>query len=92
MATHPLPVASHRATVVIMRPSDSGYTAGYTRSAKIEGMPNAPRTPHHTIRVPTEQWQRWVELAKEEGTTVSEVFRSLMAQWERKVLRKRGSR
>lgn len=36
-------------------------------------MPNAPKTPHRTVRVPDDLWQAAQERAAQEGQTMTEV-------------------
>lgn len=50
-------------------------------------MPNQPKTPQHTIRVPDDVWERWAALAAPQS--VSEVIREQMALWERRQTRRR---
>lgn len=41
-------------------------------------MPNKPKTPHRTIRVPDDEWQAAQARAVEEGVTVSDVVRKAL--------------
>lgn len=40
--------------------------------------PNAPRTPHRTIRINNELWDAAKEAAAEDGETVSDLLRRLL--------------
>lgn len=40
------------------------------------GVPNKPKTPHRTIRVPDELWDAAKQKADERGDNLSEVIRS----------------
>ena len=41
-------------------------------------MPNKPKTPHRTIRVPSHEWEAAQTKAREEGVTVSHVVRAAL--------------
>lgn len=41
-------------------------------------MPNAPKTPHRTIRVPDELWHAAQAKAKKDGDNLSDVIRSAL--------------
>ena len=44
-------------------------------------MPDQPRTPLRSIRVPDELWRAAQEKAAREGTTVSDAVRGFLARW-----------
>lgn len=44
-------------------------------------MPNAPKTPTRTMRIPDDPWFPAKEKAIREGTTVSEVVREKLAEY-----------
>lgn len=47
----------------------------------LSGVPNAPRTPHRTIRVPDALWNAAREKAEREGRTLSEVLREMLERY-----------
>lgn len=46
-------------------------------------MPDAPHTPHRTIRVDDDLWRAAQEKAKAEGRTVSDVIRDRLRRYVR---------
>jgi hypothetical protein len=44
-------------------------------------MPNQPKTPNRTVRIPDDIWTPAVLVAQANNTTVSEVIRSLLDWW-----------
>ena len=44
-------------------------------------MPDAPKTPIRGIRIPDELWHAAQEHAAADGVTVSEVVRTMLAEW-----------
>jgi antitoxin component of RelBE/YafQ-DinJ toxin-antitoxin module len=44
-------------------------------------VPNQPKTPVRTVRVPDDIWDEAVRLAAERGTNVSEIVRSCLARY-----------
>lgn len=44
-------------------------------------MPNQPKTPIRSVRIPDEEWHAAVAKARTEGTTVTEVVRDALRQF-----------
>lgn len=44
-------------------------------------MPNQPKTPHRTVRIPGELWTKAQQRAADEGTTVSDVIRAALERY-----------
>lgn len=51
-------------------------------------MPNAPKTPNHTVRIPDERWAAVDEVAKATGTDRPTAINALLAWYTRE----RGAR
>lgn len=47
----------------------------------LQTMPNQPRTPHRTIRVPDELWAAAQEVAAGKGETLSDVLRRSLERY-----------
>lgn len=47
-------------------------------------MPDAPKTPHRSIRVPDGTWIPVMDRAKDEGTSAGELCRQFLDWWLRK--------
>jgi hypothetical protein len=46
-----------------------------------------------TFREEDATWERWLALAREEGTTISAVIRDELTRWERRIMaRRKGER
>lgn len=46
-------------------------------------MPNQPRTPVRSVRVPDELWDRARFIAEDRGITMTAVLNELLAKWVR---------
>lgn len=60
------------------------YTGG-----KLVRVPNQPKTPLHAIRVAEDLWSRAMAAAKEDGTNLSDVIRTLLEEWLKKRTRRK---
>lgn len=49
----------------------------------VPGVPNQPKTPQRTIRVPDELWQAVKEKAKRRGETVTDVIVAALKRYVR---------
>ena len=70
-----------------MAPAGCGRSGGMpvmTR-ATVSDVPNQPKTPQRSVRVPDEVWARAKEKAEAQGITVSEVVREKLEEWLREV-------
>lgn len=47
-------------------------------------MPNQPRTPNRSVRVPDDLWQTAAWIARDKGMTMTEVVNMLLEQWVRR--------
>lgn len=55
-----------------------------TRRASVPHVPNQPKTPQRSVRVPDEIWQAARERADAEGRSLSEVVREALAAYAKK--------
>lgn len=51
--------------------------------ASVEGVPNQPKTPQRSVRVPDEVWRAAKERAEAEGNTLSDVLRQVLDAYGR---------
>lgn len=47
-------------------------------------MPNQPRTPNRSVRVPDELWHAAQWIARDKGITMTDVVNELLKQWVRR--------
>lgn len=55
-----------------------------TRRASVPDVPNQPKTPQRSVRVPDEIWQAAKVRAEEEGRTLSDVVRDALAAYAKR--------
>lgn len=55
-----------------------------TRGANVPDVPNQPKTPQRSVRVPDEIWHAAKERADAEGRTLSDVVREALAAYAKR--------
>lgn len=55
-----------------------------TQGASVPPVPNQPKTPQRSVRVPDEVWQAAKERAEAEGRTLSDVVREALAAYAKR--------
>jgi hypothetical protein len=78
----------HPLVFIFMEPEKKRTPRVYT-GGKLVRVPNQPKTPLRAIRVNAELWQKALAAAKEDGTNLSEVIRSLLEDWLKKRARRK---
>lgn len=77
------------AMVGVMTPSDVDFRRRKSSSGNagdgptLTPMPNQPKTPQRTVRVPDEVWERAKARAEARGETVSDVVRRALERYGR---------
>jgi hypothetical protein len=59
-------------------------------SGKIRRMPNQPKTPKRSIRIPDDLWTTALQLAKEDNEILAEEIRKMLESYVRRKLRARN--
>lgn len=72
---------AERLTAAIDPPCQEGVTTPFGGDCQHDPVPNQPKTPTRTLRIPDELWDLAKAKARAQNTTISEKARELLTEW-----------